>query len=176
MLGFGAEPRDWPRATHARLVDKLCEAGARVIVFDLNFKKPSSPEQDQRLADAIARANNVVLVESLQRQSEPAPSQAANAAGDPNTERIVPPIAPLARAAVALASFPLPAVPERVNQSGTFKFGAAEIPTLQSSRSRSMRCNSTRSGAACWCASIQGWKIVFRSKRTTRWPRETCYG
>ena len=130
VLGFGAKPRDWPRATHARLVDKLCEAGARVIVFDLNFKKPSSPEQDQRLADAIARANNVVLVESLQRQSEPAPSQAANAAGDPNTERIVPPIAPLARAAVALAPFPLPAVPERVNQSWTFKFGAAEIPTL----------------------------------------------
>ena len=130
VLGLGAEPRDWPRGTHARLIDKLSAAGARVIAIDLNFKKPSSREHDERLADAMTRANNVVLVASLQRQSEPGQSQAAAAASDPNTERIVPPIAPLARAAVALAPFPLPAVPERVNQAWTFKFGAAEMPTL----------------------------------------------
>ena len=130
VLGLGAEPRDWPRSTHARLIDKLSAAGARVIAIDLNFKKPSSREHDERLADAMTRANNVVLVASLQRQSQLGPSQAAGAAGDPNSERIVPPIAPLARAAVALAPFPLPAVPERVNESWTFKFGAEELPTL----------------------------------------------
>ena len=51
----------WPRRLHADLVDRLAAAGAAVIVFDIVFAEPSNEEDDQRFADAIRRAGNVVL-------------------------------------------------------------------------------------------------------------------
>jgi len=51
----------WPRALHAELVDRLAAAGAAVIVFDIVFAEPSNKADDQRFADAIRRAGNVVL-------------------------------------------------------------------------------------------------------------------
>src|SRR5207245_2006046 len=40
-LGLPSKPSDWPRELHARLVDRLARAGARVICFDLTFDTPS---------------------------------------------------------------------------------------------------------------------------------------
>lgn len=51
----------WPRSLHARLIEQLKKAGARVIGFDILFAEPSQPEEDLALAQAIREAGNVVL-------------------------------------------------------------------------------------------------------------------
>jgi len=52
----------WPRSLHAQLIQKLNQAGARVIGFDILFAEPSTPEDDQAFARALQDAKNVVLV------------------------------------------------------------------------------------------------------------------
>lgn len=49
----------WPRSCHAELTDRLAEAGARIIVFDILFAEPSP--DDGELAEAIDNAGNVIL-------------------------------------------------------------------------------------------------------------------
>ena len=51
----------WPRDMHARLVDRLVQAGASVIAFDLMFSEKGDAEGDHALAQAISHAGNVVL-------------------------------------------------------------------------------------------------------------------
>ncbi|WP_269790675.1 CHASE2 domain-containing protein [Stenotrophomonas sp. Iso1] len=53
----------WPRSTHARLLDRLQQAGAERIALDLLFIEPDRKdrEQDTLLADAIKRSGNVLL-------------------------------------------------------------------------------------------------------------------
>src|SRR5262249_33752839 len=51
----------WPRRVHARLIDALGKAGARTIVLDLIFDEASTTEDDGALAEAVARARNVIL-------------------------------------------------------------------------------------------------------------------
>ncbi len=45
----------WPRSRHGELVDALAGAGARRIFIDISFDSPSSPAEDQRLEEALAR-------------------------------------------------------------------------------------------------------------------------
>ncbi|TCD16409.1 EAL domain-containing protein [Oricola cellulosilytica] len=60
----------WPREIHARLIDRLVEAGASEIVLDIDFSTPSVPEQDRYLAASIANAEGrVVLPAFLQKTS-----------------------------------------------------------------------------------------------------------
>jgi adenylate cyclase len=54
----------WPRSLHARLIDRLSAAGARLVIFDILFTEPSDPENDAALASAIKRAGNVLLAET----------------------------------------------------------------------------------------------------------------
>jgi adenylate cyclase len=49
----------WPRSYHARLIDSLVKAGARVIVFDILFSEPTT--DDDGLAASIEQAGNVIL-------------------------------------------------------------------------------------------------------------------
>ena len=49
----------WSREVMAGLVDKLSQAGAAVVAFDVIF--PESDKDDQRLSRAIADAGNVIL-------------------------------------------------------------------------------------------------------------------
>lgn len=49
----------WPRDTHARLIEKLDEAGAETIVFDILFPEPSA--EDPTLAAAMTQHGRVVL-------------------------------------------------------------------------------------------------------------------
>ncbi|MFW6107119.1 MAG: CHASE2 domain-containing protein [bacterium] len=52
----------WPRRYHAQLIEKLAQAGARVICFDIYFSAPSRDvEDDEALAEAARRAGRVVL-------------------------------------------------------------------------------------------------------------------
>jgi signal transduction histidine kinase len=52
----------WPRSLHARLVEQLKQAGAKVIGFDVLFAERSQPAEDLALERAIHEAGNVVLV------------------------------------------------------------------------------------------------------------------
>jgi adenylate cyclase len=120
----------WPRSHHARLTEILAQAGAVVIAYDVIFGEARTPEEDQLFADAIHRAGNVILFEYLTRETQALTDQTGSSIGHLYLERRVPPIPVLAQAAVALAPFPLPKVPIRVNRYWTFKTASADTPTL----------------------------------------------
>lgn len=120
-----AEPRRWPRALHAQLVQRLSAAGAAVVVFDMDFREPRAAEDDQRFATALARAGNVILFGHLHKEHLASPGGSALV-----LERTLPPIDPLARAARATAPFPLPKLPIRVNRFWAYKTSAGEAATL----------------------------------------------
>ncbi len=66
-LGVPARPDRWPRALHAELIDGPHAHGAAAFAFDLRFDRPRDAGEDRRLADAMRRAGNVVLVEYVRR-------------------------------------------------------------------------------------------------------------
>ena len=52
----------FPRSLHARMLDRLREAGVRQVVYDVQFTEPSEvPDEDLALYDAVARAKRVIL-------------------------------------------------------------------------------------------------------------------
>jgi CHASE2 domain-containing sensor protein len=52
----------FPRTLHARMVDRLRQAGVRQIVYDVQFTEPSDdPDEDLALYDAVGRAKRVIL-------------------------------------------------------------------------------------------------------------------
>lgn len=55
----------WPRSMHGRLLDKLREAGAAVVAFDVVFSEPTLPEEDLAFAQAIKRHGNVVMAADM---------------------------------------------------------------------------------------------------------------
>lgn len=111
-LGVSRDVDEWPRELHAELIELLQNAGASVIAFDIIFEteRENEPAGDARLADAIARAGNVVLAE---RVTEIAHQGLIG-------ERRVRPIEPFRQGALATAPFILPLFPARVGQSWTF--------------------------------------------------------
>src|SRR3954471_890819 len=54
----------WPfkRSLHGRMIERLHTAGAREVVYDVQFTEPTSPPEDGALYDAIGRAGGAVLV------------------------------------------------------------------------------------------------------------------
>ncbi len=54
----------WDRRVWAAAIDRLAEAGAKLIVVDLVFAEPSDPEADDELAAAIARHREKVILTS----------------------------------------------------------------------------------------------------------------
>ena len=56
----------WPyrRSVHARAIDRLRGAGARVIAYDVQFTEKTRPREDMELFDAVARAPRIVLATS----------------------------------------------------------------------------------------------------------------
>lgn len=71
----------WPRGTHARLLDRLTDAGAERVVLDLVLSEPDRQDstQDAELAAAIRRNGHVVL-----------PVLAAPASGPRMAEELLP--------------------------------------------------------------------------------------
>jgi adenylate cyclase len=55
----------FPRSLHAEAISRLKRDGAQVIAYDVQFTEPSNPADDQALADAVARAGNVVLATTV---------------------------------------------------------------------------------------------------------------
>src|SRR6476619_2905450 len=61
---FSERPDDrWPflRRRHAKAIDILKKAGAKVVAYDVQFTEPSNPEDDGMLFNSVHRAGNVVL-------------------------------------------------------------------------------------------------------------------
>lgn len=56
----------WPirRRHYADLIDRLDEAGAKVIAFTLEFDAQTTPEDDNSMIESMGRAGNVVLAAS----------------------------------------------------------------------------------------------------------------
>ena len=52
----------WPRRTDAALIDRLTEAGARTINFDINFSFPSNPADDRAFEQSLMRSGRVALL------------------------------------------------------------------------------------------------------------------
>jgi adenylate cyclase len=52
----------WPRSIHARLIEQLKKAGAKVIGFDVLFTERSEPSEDRALGQAMQEAGNVVVI------------------------------------------------------------------------------------------------------------------
>ena len=63
---FGQLQTRWPfkRSLHARVVRQLHAAGARLIVYDVQFTEPTVPREDLALYDAIDLAGGAVLATS----------------------------------------------------------------------------------------------------------------
>ncbi len=53
----------WPfkRSLHARAIDRLREAGAKRIVYDVQFTEPTTEREDSALYDALERTPGVIL-------------------------------------------------------------------------------------------------------------------
>jgi adenylate cyclase len=55
----------WPRSLHAKLLNRLFKANAKVVVLDILFAEPSRPEEDLRLAGEIRMHPGVVLSDDI---------------------------------------------------------------------------------------------------------------
>ena len=62
----------WDRAIHAYLINRLTDAGAKAVVFDIVFSDPNTndPEGDQLLMEAIRRNGRVILAADAVRDRE----------------------------------------------------------------------------------------------------------
>ena len=63
---FSALGLQWPfsRSLHAKAIDRLRAAGARKIVYDVQFTEPTRPSEDLAFYRAIGRTRGVVLATS----------------------------------------------------------------------------------------------------------------
>jgi adenylate cyclase len=129
-LNLSYNPVKWPRSLYARIIDILSERGASVIAFDVYFSEPQSEVYDTLFAESIARAGNVVLCAYLKQELQHLTDDAGSTNGVASIEKLVPPPDILHRSAAAIAAFPLPKVPVRVNEYWPFKLGSGDIPTL----------------------------------------------
>jgi EAL domain-containing protein (putative c-di-GMP-specific phosphodiesterase class I)/CHASE2 domain-containing sensor protein len=59
----------WPRSLHGRAVDRLREAGARTIAFDIDFSSRSIPAEDTAFAAALRRAGGGVILPTFRQQA-----------------------------------------------------------------------------------------------------------
>ena len=127
-LGLPAKPRKWPRDLHGRLVENLAAHGATAVGFDIIFDETREPERNQRFAQGIRKANNVILFQFTQLKE----------IFDSRTNKKLPakriisikPIDILANEAQGISPFPLPKVPALVNHVMLYKALLNDAPTL----------------------------------------------
>jgi len=129
-FGLPNDLRKWPRSLHADLIGRLSAGGASVIAFDIFFEEPRPGDEDRLFADAMGRARNVILCQRMQGGTVSLTDKEGAPAPGLSIAKTVPPIRPLSQAAAALAPFPLPKIPFKVNRGWTFRTGAGETPTM----------------------------------------------
>lgn len=129
-LNLSHNPVKWPRSIHAHVIDVLSESGAAVIVFDVFFDEPQSEVNDHLLAESMTQAGNVVLSAYLKKKSMNLVDHMGKSTGLAAMDTLEMPLDILHRSAAAVAPFPLPKVPFRVNQYWPFKLEAGDMPTM----------------------------------------------
>ena len=102
----------WPRRYHARLLDRLRTAGAKVIAFDLLFDQPSTPADDAAFERALTWAGNAVLASDLAFRETEQVREAYS----------VEPLPRFAAAARAIGAVPIPTDPDHYLRSAKFTF------------------------------------------------------
>ena len=127
-LNLPRDPKKWPRSYHAQLVQKLVDAGANVIVFDIFFDDRSLADEDNLFAEAIRDASNVILLEYIKKELMPLRDHSGQIISEMTIENRVEPAPLFAREAFDLSTFPLPKFPLRVGQYWTFD--SADFPTM----------------------------------------------
>jgi adenylate cyclase len=121
--------RKWPRSLHARLLDRLRQAEARLVTFDIHFRVNKNTQDDQLLAKSIRDFGDVILFSFLQKN-------VVDAVDDQGRmsllviDELIPPLGIFADAAAILAPNPLPKVPVKVSQFWKFVPEAGDAPTL----------------------------------------------
>ncbi|MGH9846591.1 MAG: CHASE2 domain-containing protein, partial [Blastocatellia bacterium] len=80
----------WPRRVIAGALDKLTEAHPRSVGLDVIYAEPSDPEEDRRLAAAIARNGRVVLPAQLYEAASTVPGATATGPASPATAWLRP--------------------------------------------------------------------------------------
>jgi adenylate cyclase len=129
-LHFPDNPDKWPRSVHGRLIDRLMQAGAKVITFDLHFIEPKVPEDDRLFAQAIRRAGTVVLADAMRAKDIPIAPAGGGPSETSNLVKLTKPYELFTEAAAGTAPFVLPRIPFKVNQYWTFQQGAGDAPTF----------------------------------------------
>ena len=88
-LGLPQKLREWPRRIYAQLIERLVDAGAAVIVFDLRLDEPRDGADDAALTQAIADSRRVVLFEFLDRKNHSMAGGQNRVAGLLTTEQLL---------------------------------------------------------------------------------------
>ena len=129
-LKLPTAPHKWPRRLHARLLENLCARQVSVVAFDLIFHDPQAGEDDRLLAAAMRKTGNVILTQTIDRQTLPMADHNGLQAIEVTIDKFVSAIPLLADAAIGQAPFPLPRVPIKLSQYWRFSPGSAQAPTL----------------------------------------------
>ncbi|MEF9475974.1 MAG: adenylate/guanylate cyclase domain-containing protein, partial [Candidatus Mariimomonas ferrooxydans] len=129
-LNLPDNPDKWPRSLHARLTETLMREGARVVAFDVHFIEPRSREDDLLFAEAMRKADNVVLTEPVKLKEVSLPGGSGSHALSHNIVKVVQPIDLFSRSALATAPFTLPRIPFKVGQYWTFETNAGDAPSM----------------------------------------------
>jgi adenylate cyclase len=130
QLGLPSLPREWPRSIHARLVDELVRRGASSIIFDMQFDKPKTPEDDRRFTTAVDASDRVVLIELVTGKRQPITDASGRLTSTVWIEELIRPIEALSASAKGLATFPLPKIDAAVYEFWVFKESVGDAPTL----------------------------------------------
>ena len=129
-LDLPPQVRLWPRSLRAQMIDDLSRRGASAIAIDLTLETPTDQVQDGALSSGHRRRRSVVLVEAMELEVLPVTDANGNPAGQIAILKSLPPIEPFAKAAIALAPFPLPRTSARTSEFWAFKEGAGDRLTL----------------------------------------------
>lgn len=130
VLNLPTTPHKWPRIFYARLLEKMAAQQAAVVAFDLIFHEPQQTRNDLAFAEAMRQAGNVVLTQTIDRQTMPLADKSGARSVRVNIEKIMSAVPVLADASVGQAPFPLPKVPVKLNQYWCFRPGSGDVPTL----------------------------------------------
>jgi adenylate cyclase len=117
---LGIESSPWPRTFHADLIRALDSKRPTAIVFDVFFTVERDAVEDAELAAALRVSGRGVLLQNLVRVP-----------GEPDYDKAVDPVPPLRDAALATATFPVPADSVLLTSFWTFLSGT-NLPTLPS--------------------------------------------
>jgi adenylate cyclase len=129
VLRLPDNPEKWPRSYYAQLINKINLHNPAIIAFNMTFDEKREPKNDQLLAEAMARNNNIILSNYLKRQT----LQSTGSLSKFRIDRIINPIPALEQAALDIAPFLLPRTSTTVKQFWAYKNSAGDIATFPAS-------------------------------------------